>query len=138
MGSQATITGNSVTLILAGSNAKIDMNSGSTLQLQAPTGGTYAGYAVIGDRSATTVQTNTIQGGAGGYIRGVWYTPKHKLYITGNGGFNSSSSYFPVIVDNIEIGGNGVFNLGFDYAAYNFPEPVKLYYSQSAKARLTD
>lgn len=138
MGSQATITGNGVTLILAGSNAKIDMNSGSTLQLQAPTGGTYAGYAVIGDRSATMVQTNTIQGGAGGYIRGVWYTPKHKLYITGNGGFNSSSSYFPVIVDNIEIGGNGVFNLGFDYAAYNFPEPVKLYYSQSAKARLTD
>ena len=79
--SQAKVVGNGVTLVLLGNNAKIDMNSNSTLQLQAPEDGDYPGFVVVGDKTATTVQTNTVQGGASTYIRGAWYTPKHKFYV---------------------------------------------------------
>ena len=127
-----------VTLVLLGSNSKIDMNSGGTLKLEAPTEGDHPGFAVIGDPSATTVQTNTVQGGAGGYIRGVWYTPKHKLYITGNGDFNTASNYFPVVADNVEIGGNGEFHLGFDWEEYDYPEPLELQFTQPGKAKLVN
>lgn len=123
--------------MLLGSNAKIDMGSGATVKLQAPASGTYPGFAVIGDRNATTIQTNTVQGGASGYVRGIWYTPRHKLYVTGNGDFNSNSGYFPIIVDNIEIGGNGVLNLGFDHTLYGYPEPAMLHFNEKVKARLT-
>ena len=136
--SQARVVGTGVTLVLLGSNAKIDMNSNAMLQLQAPTSGDYPGFVVIGDKSATTVQTNTVQGGASTWLRGVWYTPEHKLYTTGNGDFNINSAYFPVVVDNAEIGGNGVFNLGFDWDEYGYPEPTALIKQVSAKARLTN
>ena len=136
VGSQSTLNGTGVTLVLLGNNAKIDMGSGATIKLQAPTSGAYPGFAVIGNRAATTVQTNTVQGGAAGYIRGIWYTPKHKLYVTGNGDFNQSSAYFPIIADNIEIGGNGVFNAGFDWEQYGYPEPVEL--SAASQARLVN
>ncbi|MCB1381164.1 MAG: hypothetical protein KDK89_22760 [Alphaproteobacteria bacterium] len=138
LGSQATVIGDGVTLVLLGSNSKIDMNSGGTLKLEAPTEGDHPGFAVIGDPSATTVQTNTVQGGAGGYIRGVWYTPKHKLYITGNGDFNTASNYFPVVADNVEIGGNGEFHLGFDWEEYDYPEPLELQFTQPGKAKLVN
>ena len=136
LGSQAKVVGNGVTLVLVGNNAKIDMSSNSILQLQAPEDGDYPGFVVVGDKTATTVQTNTVQGGASTYIRGAWYTPKHKFYVTGNGDFNLNSAYFPVIADNIEIGGNGLFSLGFDWGAYDYPEPPELRSVQTAKGRL--
>jgi hypothetical protein len=136
LGSQATLTGTNVTLVLLGNNAKIDMNSGATLKLQAPSTGSYPGFAIIGDKSATTVQTNTVQGGAGSYIRGIVYTPKHKLYITGNGNFNASSTFSPMIVDNIEIGGNGFFKIGMDHTDYGYTKPAALDYKTTGKARL--
>jgi hypothetical protein len=136
LGSQATLNGTNVTLVLLGNNAKIDMNSGATLKLQAPTGGTYPGFAIVGNPNATTVQTNTVQGGAGSYIRGIWYTPKHKLYVTGNGDFNASSTYSPMIVDNIEIGGNGFFKIGMDHTDYGYSKPAQMDYKTTGKARL--
>lgn len=137
LGSQATLNGNGVTLVLLGPNAKIDMNSGATLKLQAPTSGTYAGFAVMGDKSNSTVLTNTIQGGASGYVRGMWYTPRHKFYITGNGDFNSTSTCFPLIADNVEIGGNGSFTTGVGCKSYGFPEFSQLKVTTLATVKLT-
>ncbi len=138
LGAQATLTGTNVTLVLLGSNARIDMNSGGTIKLQAPSTGTYPGFAIIGDKSATTVQTNTVQGGAGSYFRGIVYTPKHKLYVTGGGDFNADSSYPPMVVDNIEIGGNGAFTIGMSHTDYGYSKPTQLDYVTQSKARLTD
>ena len=117
------LTGNNVTLVLCGPNAKIDLNGGS-LQLQAPATGTYAGFAVVASENATAV--NTLQGGPTTWLRGIWYTPKAKLNINGNASFNVNSKYFPIIADKVEIGGTGEINIGMDYAAYGFAEPTQL------------
>jgi Flp pilus assembly protein TadG len=138
VGSQGALAGTDVTLVLLGSSATIDMGSGAIIQLQAPADGTYPGFAVIGDRNAGAVQTNTVQGGASSYIRGVWYTPKHKLYVTGGGDFNQDSAYFPIIADTIEIGGNGAFHVGYDGVEYGFAAPDALTITRSGKVRLTD
>lgn len=134
----STVNANGVTLVLLGNSAKIDMGSGAVLKVQAPTTGTFAGFAVVGSSTATTVQVNTIQGGAATYLRGAWYTPKHKFYVTGNGDFNQNSEYFPIVADNIEFGGNGYAHIGFDASAYGYQQPSELHYQKPSSARLTN
>ena len=138
LGSQSVLTATAGVTLVLGNNAKIDMSSGSTLKLHAPKTGTYAGFAEVQDQSASPTGVNSVQGGAGSEIRGIWYTPKQKLYITGNGDFNSNSQYSPVIIDNIEIGGNGTFTVRNDWTAYGYDEPVKLYHSNARSSRLTN
>ena len=119
------LTGTDVTLVLCGSSAKINMNGGS-LQLQAPnsSSATYKGFAVIGDTTATATQE--LQGGPSTYIRGIWYTPKATLSITGNSDFNVNSKYFPIVADKVSVGGTGAINIGIDYNAYGYDEPKEL------------
>lgn len=106
------------TIILCGASAHINMNGGQ-LSVSAPTTGTYAGYAVMGNSTATT--GSTLQGGPNTFIRGAWYTPKAKLTISGNSTFNSNSKYFPIVVDQLETGGTGAINIENDASFYGFP-----------------
>jgi Flp pilus assembly protein TadG len=112
------LTGSGVTLVLCGADAHINMNGGS-LQIQAPTSGSYAGYAIIG--SSTATHESTLQGGPDTWIRGAYYTPNAKLTISGNATFNSNSKYFPIIVDQLETGGTGAINIENDATFYGFP-----------------
>ncbi len=138
LGSQAVLTATAGVTLVLGNSAKIDMSSGSTMKLYAPKTGTYAGFAVVQDQSATAPPVNSIQGGAGTELRGIWYTPKQKFYITGGGDFNATSLYSPIIADNIEIGGNGTFTVRNDWASYAYDEPKKLYYTSARTSRLTN
>jgi Flp pilus assembly protein TadG len=117
------LKGNGVTLVMCGPSARINMNGGD-LALTAPTTGTYAGFAIIGNSTATT--RHELQGGAATFIRGIMYTPKAGVRISGNSDFNTNSSYFPLIADNVTLTGSGTVNIGVDYAAYGFAEPTEL------------
>jgi Putative Flp pilus-assembly TadE/G-like len=117
------LKGTGVTLVLCGANAKLNMNGGD-LQLEAPKTGAYAGFAVIGNNTATSV--SELQGGPATYIRGIFYTPKGQLKISGNSDFNVNSSYFPIIADAVTLTGSGKVNIGMDWAAYGFQEPTAL------------
>ncbi len=130
-----TLTGNNVTLVLCGSSAKLDMNGG-VLQLQAPVTGTYPGFAVVGHSTATS--TNDLEGGPSTFIRGIWYTPKGALEISGNADFNVDSSYFPVIVDTFYLNGSGSMTIKMDFDAYGFDEPTDLYKTKERTVWLVD
>lgn len=113
------------TIVLCGANAKIEMGAQGILKIQAPsTGGAHNGYAVVAENSTT--QPSSLRGGAGTYIRGIWYTPKAGLDIGGNGEFNGSSAYFPVIVDEFKVSGTGKVNIGVDFEAYGYVKPTQL------------
>jgi hypothetical protein len=113
------------TIVLCGANAKIEMGAQGVLKLQAPSsGGAHNGYAVVAQNSVT--QLSTLRGGAGTYIRGMWYTPKAGLDIGGNSEFNANSAYFPIVVDEFKVSGTGKVNIGIDYAAYNYTRPNDL------------
>jgi Putative Flp pilus-assembly TadE/G-like len=130
-----TLIGNGVTLVLCGSNANIDMNGG-VLRLQAPTTGTYPGFAVVGSQNATAV--SELQGGPSTYVRGIWYTPKAKLEISGNADFNVDSSYFPVIADTFYLNGSGSMTIKMDYSAYGYDEPTALLQPEERTVWLVD
>ncbi len=117
------LRGTDVTLVLCGSSAHLDMNGGS-FQLQAPTSGAYPGFAVVGAQNATS--TNELEGGPSTFIRGIWYTPKMKLEISGNSDFNVDSAYFPVIADTFYLNGSGSMTISMDFNAYGYANPTQL------------
>ena len=118
-----TLIGSGVTLVLYGPDARLNMNGG-TLQLQAPTTGTYAGFAVVSDATATSA--NSLQGGPSTFIRGIWNTPNQALNISGNSNFNVSSEYFPVVTKTFNLSGNDMMSVKADFNAYGYADPTAL------------
>ncbi|MGE5504578.1 MAG: hypothetical protein ACM31L_09160, partial [Actinomycetota bacterium] len=84
---QATITGSGVTIILTGSSgnyAQVDINGGATVNLSAPTSGTYAGVTFFQDHNAPSGGDNKFNGGANMQVNGVMYFPNQEVDFSGN------------------------------------------------------
>ncbi|WP_156254643.1 pilus assembly protein TadG-related protein [Sandarakinorhabdus oryzae] len=98
IGSQATITGSGVTLILTssspsvgGSFAGMKINAGATVNLTAPTSGTYQGILIYQDRRAPAMgDTLQINGNSGSKLQGAIYAPRSEIVINGNAGMNTN------------------------------------------------
>jgi Flp pilus assembly protein TadG len=89
----ATLTGDNVTIILTAQNESdypnVTINGGATVELTAPTAGTYAGVVMFQDRNAPSFQGNTLidnkmNGGADMDMQGVIYFPSQAVDFTGN------------------------------------------------------
>ena len=97
VGSQAVVTGDGVTIILSSSNAAsnpssiatLDVNGGATLQLTAPTSGTYKGILFYQDRRALDSGANTLNGNASSRLQGALYFPSQELDFTGTSGMTT-------------------------------------------------
>ncbi|MCF8709774.1 TadE/TadG family type IV pilus assembly protein [Rhizorhapis sp. SPR117] len=97
VGSQATVIGDGVTIILTsstaatnpGSIADVNINGGANIQLTAPTSGTYAGVVFYQDRRATDSGTNKINGNASSKIQGAIYMPKQAVEFSGTSGMDT-------------------------------------------------
>lgn len=101
VGSQATITGTGVTIILTSANAAtqpsqigtVSINGGATLNLSAPSDGTYAGVLFYQDRravdSGNANSINTINGNASSAFTGAFYFPSQELDFSGTAGMNT-------------------------------------------------
>ncbi|HKR18464.1 pilus assembly protein TadG-related protein [Rhizorhapis sp.] len=100
VGSQATVTGTNVTIILTSKTAanspstiaKIDINGGANIQLTAPSTGTYAGVIFYQDERATysgNSDTNKINGNANSILEGAIYVPSQAVEFSGTSGMNT-------------------------------------------------
>lgn len=82
---QTILTGEGVTIILTGSNpGSLTMSGNSSLQLTAPTTGTYANMLLIQSPNATEGNNNTINGDNGSFLDGAMYFPHGDLTFTGS------------------------------------------------------
>jgi hypothetical protein len=98
VGSQATVVGTGVTIILTsntaatnpGSIANVDINGGANIQLTAPTSGTYAGVLFYQDRRATDSGTNKINGNASSTLQGAIYMPAQAVEFSGTSGMTTN------------------------------------------------
>ena len=96
-GSQAVISGSGVTFILTSNNATsnpgsiatIDMNGGASVNLTAPTSGTYSGVLFYQDRRALDNNDNKINGNSGSKLEGAIYMPGQSLTFNGTSGMNT-------------------------------------------------
>lgn len=96
-GSQAVLRGQGVTFILtsatAASNpssiAQASVNGGATMQLTAPTSGTYAGVLFYQDRRAPNQDGNRMNGNSSSAFQGAFYFPSQGLDFTGTSGMST-------------------------------------------------
>lgn len=97
IGSQATVTGTGVVIILTSSTAATtpssiattDINGGANIQLTAPTSGTYAGILMYQDRRALDSGTNKINGNSSSVLQGAIYFPNQAMQFNGTTGMDT-------------------------------------------------
>lgn len=92
------VSGAGVTFYFADSNSYIQANSGVTLNLSAPTSGTYSGILMFEPNGLTT-SAYTIDGTAGHALSGLIYQPSRN--ITFNAQSNVSSEALTIVVNQI-------------------------------------
>jgi Flp pilus assembly protein TadG len=107
----STASGSSVTIIFSGTSGSYTHapTGGGTLDIQAPTSGTWSGVALYQDPSLTTGVDISAAGNSPTWdITGLVYLPHSS--VTFSGAVNKSSngaSCFGLVVDNITINGTG-------------------------------
>ncbi len=101
----ANVTGVGVTFFLT-NGATLQINGNATLNLSAPTSGTYQGLVFYGDRTQATAQ-NTINGTATSLITGAIYFPSQEVDFLGN--FSGNNGCTQVVADTIYYTGSSVF-----------------------------
>jgi hypothetical protein len=93
----ANISGNGVTIYMTGSNT-VTMNGNATVNLSAPTSGTYGGMLFMGDRNGTNVEEK-LDGTATSTMTGAIYFPKQTVNYIGN--FAGSNGCTQVVADSV-------------------------------------
>lgn len=97
VGAQATVTGTGVTFILTSTTAstnpssigQVTINGGATMQISAPTSGTYAGILFYQDRRAPNSDGNRINGNSSSFFQGAFYFPSQGMDFNGTTGMRT-------------------------------------------------
>lgn len=106
VGSQASITGNGVTLYVTGQYSEIKINGGGAIDLSAPTQGPTEGILLWHDRQADGGKAVQINGHANVRLKGAIYAPRHQITINGTAGFGDANTFVPMIADRFAFSGN--------------------------------
>ncbi|UCI06422.1 TadE/TadG family type IV pilus assembly protein [Mesorhizobium sp. B1-1-8] len=97
---------NGVTIFMAGSST-VSMNGNATVNLSAPTSGTYSGVLFYGDRTGASAKSN-FNGTANSLLTGAIYFPRQEVDYLGN--FSGKNGCTQVVADTIQWSGNSTIN----------------------------
>lgn len=103
----AFITGSGVTFYLVG-GARVSINGTATLNLSAPTSGTYKGVLFFGDRNSVGGTINKFNGTASSLLTGDIYFKSQAVDYSGN--FSGIDGCTAIIADTISWSGNSTIN----------------------------
>jgi hypothetical protein len=101
-----TISGTGVTIILTGTSpGQADLNGGATIQLTAPTSGTYQNMLMIQSANAPNINnSNEINGSATSSFDGAFYFPNQQ--VTFSGSSSATTKCAMVVARRVEFAGN--------------------------------
>ncbi len=102
----AAITGSGVTIFMSGSST-VSINGNASVQLSAPTSGTYSGVLFYGDRAGSSA-SSTFNGTADSLLTGAIYFPKQLISYLGN--FSGTNGCTQVVANTIQWSGNSKIN----------------------------
>ncbi|PWU05244.1 MAG: hypothetical protein C5B51_15150 [Terriglobia bacterium] len=103
------------------SYSPININATSTVNLTAPTTGTYAGILFFDNRNAPSGTSDTYGGGSSAVYQGTIYAKKASITLYGNSSVNSK--YTIIVADTINlIGTSGISN---DYSSLPNGSPIQ-------------
>jgi Flp pilus assembly protein TadG len=111
----ATIHGDGVFVYLAG-DSRVSMNGNATVNLSAPTSGTYAGMLFMGDRLNFANSLNTLNGTASSSLTGYLYFATQPVQYLGN--FSGKQGCTRVVANTIEWSGNTTLDDSQDCSTY--------------------
>ncbi len=111
-----SISGTGVTLYIA--QGGVQFNGANSVNLVAPTTGTYAGILFFQNRSDSSAAT--INGGSSSAFQGALYFPDSLVQLNGS----NIAAYTIVVSNNMQINGSD-FNIGSDYSSLPGGSPVK-------------
>jgi hypothetical protein len=104
-GGGVTITGTGVTIILTGSSpGSVNLDGNETIQISAPTSGTYSKMLFIQSSSATTNNLNKFNGTSSSTFDGAMYFPKGEVQFNGTTG--AMTKCVMVVSWTVDISGN--------------------------------
>jgi hypothetical protein len=113
----STITGTGVTFYIS-PGGSLSLSNGATLNLTAPTSGTYDGILFYQDPSNR--KAASLQGGANSTLEGILYFPSANLTVA-NG--SKSQIYAPIVAGSLTIAGGALFQDN-DYTTINQSSPL--------------
>ena len=107
VGASATVVGTGITIYMAAggqTSDNISITSGSTVAIEAPLTGTYAGILIYQDRDSNTNISHNLSGGSYMDLAGIIYAPNQEISFSGGSLGNSSRS--TIISSSIKFSGN--------------------------------
>jgi hypothetical protein len=92
----------------------VSMNGNATVNLSAPTSGTYGGVLFFGDRTNTDSATNTFNGTPSSHMTGAIYSANQAIKYLGN--FSGTNGCTQIVGKTVEWNGNTT--ISSDCSAY--------------------
>jgi hypothetical protein len=119
-GPNATLRGTGITLYLANSSALINFTNSRlpTLQLYAPTSGTWNGILI--DQSSSDTSTLQITGANGSTLEGIFYVPNATVDLTNAANLNLYAAF---VAKQLTYTGSGTLTIQ-DYLTKNTSSPL--------------
>lgn len=114
IGSQAVVNAPGAVFILTTTStdystvATVNMNGGATLNMTAPTTGTYAGIMIYQDRRASLGPNNYITGTSNSTFQGAVYMPSQAVQFTGDSGMNTNC--LQLVARQVTFTGNNIIS----------------------------
>lgn len=103
-----TVTGTNVTFVML-DGATADFKGTATINLSAPTTGTYKGLLFMGSRTSGAGGVSKFNGTANSHLTGALYFPKQEVEYTGN--FTGNDGCTQIVAATVKWGGNTHFNV---------------------------
>ena len=113
----STITGTAVTFFLAAPNGSASLTGSTTLNVTAPTSGTWNGILFFQDPSDSNAMQ--VSGSGSSTIAGIFYAPAASLTFSGSSG---GSIYADLVVGSLTMSGSSTFS---SYSTVNSSEPLQ-------------
>ena len=111
-----TISGTGVTIYLPPTTGSVSLTGSGSLNISAPTSGTYDGILFFEDPGDTN--TMSITGSGSSTLSGIFYAPSASVSITGSSGSTFNAD---LIVKSLSITGSGTLN---NYSSINSSSPL--------------
>ncbi len=112
-----TISGTGITFFLAAPNGSASLSGSGSLNISAPTSGTYNGILFFEDPADSNAMS--ITGSTGSNLAGIFYAPSAALTMTGSSGANI---YADLVVSSLSMTGTSNFQ---NYSTINSNEPLQ-------------
>ena len=123
--SNPRVTGEGVGFYFTGSNAVIDFDSNSVIDLTAPADGPLVGIVCFEDRAAPLLRTHQLNSNSAGRLEGAIYLLRGRLSLDSNSTIAADSAFTDVIVRQLDLNANADLVLNANHVDSAVPRALR-------------